>query len=705
MTSNAGPSADVLLEIDGLTLEFASGGAPVKAVNNVSLTVHRGETLGIIGESGSGKSATAMSVLRLLPEPPARVLGGRIMFGGNDLLTADHRQLRAVRGRRISMIFQDPTTSLHPSYTIGSQLSEAIRVHQQGLSTGENRQRCVELLSSVGISPAEERMKQYPHEFSGGMRQRCMIAMAIANQPDVIIADEPTTALDVTIQAEILDLLHIIKRETQAAIIFITHDLRVVAQISDRVAVMYAGSVVESGPASEVLRNPQHPYTAALLRSLPALHERADRQVSIQGSPPDPTDLPEGCAFQPRCHIGAEETVCRTTRPNLLSINEHHASSCHFNGLTCAVESDFKVLSARRAQPASDTEADPRAVLRVRNLEKRFSLRKGFFSSQREHVAVDGVSFDVMAAKTLALVGESGSGKSTTAKMILRLHKPTSGEILFDGIDLAKSKGKQLREARRKLQMVFQDPFGSLNPRLTARELVAEPLKIQRRFNHESRERVDRLLDRVRLSPNQWNSRPVALSGGQRQRIAIARALVLDSHFLVLDEAVSALDVSIQAQILNLLADLQTELGLTYLFISHDLAVVRQLADHVAVMFAGRIVEIGTADNIFESAKHPYTKALLAAIPGADPTRQPRESSEGSAEGSTDVGIKIADQGCPYRLRCPIREDICSSLSPSLEPTDDSPEAPQAAPQAAPQGAPHKIACHFRASAAEVSVP
>ena len=687
MTSTARSSSDVLLEIDGLTVEFAAADAPVQAVNNVSLTVHRGETLGIIGESGSGKSATAMSVLRLLPEPPARVRG-RILLNGDDLLAADHRQLRDVRGRRISMIFQDPTTSLHPSYTIGSQLSEAVRVHQQGLSAAENRQRCVGLLASVGIAPAEERMKQYPHEFSGGMRQRCMIAMAIANQPDVIIADEPTTALDVTIQAEILDLLHVIKRETQAAVIFITHDLRVVAQISDRVAVMYAGSVVESGPAQEVLRNPCHPYTAALLQSLPALHERAERQVSIQGSPPDPTDLPAGCAFHPRCDIGVGEAVCRTTRPVLMSTSKLHESACHFSSRTSAVEVDLNNGSARLAEPASDTAADTDLVpvLQVKNLEKRFSLRKGLFSTQRYSVAVDGVSFDVMAGETLALVGESGSGKSTTAKMILRLHKPTSGEIHFDGIDLAQSRGKQLRDARRKLQMVFQDPFGSLNPRLTARELVAEPLKIQRRLDNDSRGRVDLLLDRVRLSPNQWNSRPAALSGGQRQRIAIARALVLDSRFLVLDEAVSALDVSIQAQILNLLADLQTELGLTYLFISHDLAVVRQLADHIAVMFAGRIVEIGTADDIFHSATHPYTRALLAAVPGADPTRQLNEPTVSSAE----MGTKIAEQGCPYRLRCPIRQDVCSSVDPPLEPIDD---------------APHKIACHLKGIAHEVSGP
>lgn len=683
---NASPSADVLLEIADLTVEFASTGAPVQAVNNVSLKIQHGETLGIIGESGSGKSATAMSVLRLLPEPPARVLGGKILLDGDDLLTADHRHLREVRGRRISMIFQDPTTSLHPSYTIGSQLSEAIRVHQQGLSTGENRQRCVELLTSVGIAPAEERLNQYPHEFSGGMRQRCMIAMAIANQPDVIIADEPTTALDVTIQAEILDLLRVVKSETQAAVIFITHDLRVVAQIADRVAVMYAGSVVESGPAQEVLHDPQHPYTAALLRSLPALHERAERQVSIHGSPPDPTDLPAGCSFQPRCDVGVGQTICQTTRPVLLSTNKLHESACHFSSQTSPVEVDLKRFSARHAKPVSDAEANRVPVLQVKNLEKRFSLRKGLFSSQREIVAVDHVSFDVMAGKTLALVGESGSGKSTTAKMILRLHEPTSGEILFDGIDLAKAKGKQLRDARRKLQMVFQDPFGSLNPRLTSRELVAEPLKIQGRFDSDSRARVDLLLDRVRLSPNQWNSRPAALSGGQRQRIAIARALVLDSRFLVLDEAVSALDVSIQAQILNLLADLQSELDLTYLFISHDLAVVRQLADHIAVMFAGRIVEIGTADDIFHFAKHPYTKALLAAIPGTDPARQLNERTVSS----TDVGIKIAEHGCPYRLRCPIRQDVCSSLTPPLESKD---------------GTPHEIACHFGEIVNEVSGP
>lgn len=677
----------MLLEISGLTVEFASTEATVQAVNNVSLQVQRGETLGIIGESGSGKSATAMSVLRLLPEPPARVLGGKILLNGDNLLSTDQRRLRQIRGRRISMIFQDPTTSLHPSYTIGSQLSEALSVHQQGLSAGDKRQRCVELLTSVGITPAEDRMNQYPHEFSGGMRQRCMIAMAIANQPDVIIADEPTTALDVTIQAEILDLLRIVKDETQAAVIFITHDLRVVAQIADRVAVMYAGSVVESGPAQEVLHSPKHPYTAALMRSLPGLHERAERQVSIQGSPPDPTSLPTGCSFQPRCDIGVGEIICQTTRPALENTNRLHESACHFSSRTTAVAVDLKRYSALDSRTESNTETTGVPVLKVRNLEKRFSLRKGLFSTQREIVAVDHVSFDVMAGETLALVGESGSGKSTTAKMILRLHEPTSGEILFDGIDLANAGGKRLRDARRKLQMVFQDPFGSLNPRLTARELVAEPLKIQRRFDSDSRKRVDLLLDRVRLNPNQWNSRPTELSGGQRQRIAIARALVLDSRFLVLDEAVSALDVSIQAQILNLLADLQTELNLTYLFISHDLAVVRQLADTVAVMFAGRIVEIGPAENIYRSAGHPYTNALLAAIPGADRPDHHDGLSIGSAR-PADTSVGIAEQGCPYRLRCPIRQDVCDSLTPTLEPKID--------------GA-HEIACHFGGILDEVS--
>jgi len=681
-------SADeAVLRIDGLSIEFGSLDSPVKAVNDVTLEVNHGETLGIIGESGSGKSVTAMSILRLLPPNQARVTAGRIWFDGNDLLEVEPTQLRRVRGQDISIIFQDPATSLHPSYTIGSQLIEALRVHDAKMSSADARIRSAELISSVGIAHADDRLDQYPHQFSGGMRQRCMIAMAIANQPRVLIADEPTTALDVTIQAEILNLLRVLQRETNAAVIFITHDLRVVAQVADRVAVMYAGSIVETGKVDDVFANPQHPYTAALLRSLPALDLRSERQVSIRGTPPNPSDLPSGCAFHPRCDVAADRPLCTSDRPVLKEVGAGRLVACHFSDETGAVAAHLSRHSAQQQSIAVAEQPDDEAVLRVQNLSKRFAVGGGLFTgAKRELLAVNDVSFDVHKGKTLALVGESGSGKSTTARLILRLHDPSAGRILFGGADLATTNGRQLRDLRREIQVIFQDPFASLNPRLTARELVTEPLKIQGLHDESGPDHVGHLLTRVGLSPSQWDRRPAAFSGGQRQRIAIARALILEPRMLVLDEAVSALDVSIQAQVLNLLSDLQDELGLTYLFISHDLAVVRQLADSVAVMFAGRIVEQGAAADIYGSARHPYTRALLAAVPGTDPPRR----EPGDEVEVTEALIEIAEDGCAFRLRCPIAQDLCATESPPFARID---------------GTAHDVACHFGDVLVEVAAP
>ena len=675
---------DPLLEIHSLAVEFAASDRPVQAVNDVTLSLWRGETLGIIGESGSGKSALAMSILRLLPSPPARVVAGRILLDGENLLTADSRRLRDIRGRRVSMVFQDPGTSLHPSYTIGFQLSEAQRVHDRQVPPRAARKRSAELLDSVGISDAERRLDQYPHEFSGGMRQRVMIAMAIANQPSVIIADEPTTALDVTIQAEILDLLRVVRRETDAAVMFITHDLRVVAQVADRVAVMYAGSVVESGPVSEVFADPRHPYTAALLRSLPALERRAERQVSIHGAPPDPSRLPSGCPFHPRCDASAGRSICAGERPKPVEIRPGHTSACHFSDEAASVSVNLERHKKQDAFVAAAAERTEEPVLRVEGLTKRFALGRSIFSSaKREILAVDDVDFDVFPGETMALVGESGSGKSTTARLILRLHNPNSGKIMFGGVDLAGASGRSLRDARRRIQMVFQDPFASLNPRLSARQLVAEPLKIQ--GLSDQLERVEVLLDRVGLSPSEWNRRPDEFSGGQRQRIAICRALVLQPQMLVLDEAVSALDVSIQAQVLNLLAELQDELQLTYLFISHDLAVVRQLADTVAVMFAGRIVEDGEAADVLGSPRHPYTRTLLQAIPGIDAAGR----ADNASAQPQRARVEVASHGCPYRIRCPIAQDVCTEVAPALETVP---------------GTRHRQACHFGGPESGVSV-
>ena len=465
------------------------------------------------------------------------------------------------------------------------------------------------------------------------------------------------------------------KRETDAAVVFITHDLRVVAQVADRVAVMYAGSVVESGPVNEVFADPRHPYTAALLRSLPALEHRAEQQVSIHGSPPDPSRLPSGCAFHPRCDASAGRSICAEERPKPVQVRPGRASSCHFSGEATSVSVSLERHRTRDASLATAVERTEEPVLRVEGLTKRFALGRGIFTpAKREILAVEDVDFDVFAGETMALVGESGSGKSTTARLILRLHDPSSGKIIFGGVDLADASGSRLREARRRIQMVFQDPFASLNPRLSARQLVAEPLKIQ--GLSDALDRVELLLDRVGLGPSEWDRRPDEFSGGQRQRIAVCRALVLQPEMLVLDEAVSALDVSIQAQVLNLLAELQDELELTYLFISHDLAVVRQLADTVAVMFAGRIVEHGEASDIFGSPRHPYTRTLLQAIPGIDPAGR----SDSARVQHQPARVEVASHGCPYRMRCPIAQDICTEIDPALETVP---------------GTRHRLACHF----------
>jgi len=668
---------EAVLRIDGLSVEFGSLESPVRAVNDVTLELNRGETLGIIGESGSGKSVTAMSILRLLPVDQARVTQGRILFDGTDLLQADAADLRRIRGKDISIIFQDPATSLHPSYTIGAQLIEALRVHDRKLSRSAARIRSAELIASVGIAHADDRLDQYPHQFSGGMRQRCMIAMAIANQPRVVIADEPTTALDVTIQAEILGLLRVVQRETNSSLIFITHDLRVVAQVADRVAVMYAGSIVETGKVDEVFANPQHPYTSALLRSLPALGLRSERQVSIQGTPPNPSDLPPGCAFQPRCDVVGNRELCVTDSPELNEVGDARQVACHFHEETTVVAVDLARHSMQSHSIGGAEQLDTEPVLKVENLSKRFDIGGGMFTgAKRELLAVDDVSFEIHKGKTLALVGESGSGKSTTARAILRLHDPSAGQVHFGGVDLAVTNGRQLSNLRREIQVIFQDPFGSLNPRLTARELVTEPLKIQGLYDATGPDDVGDLLTRVGLSSSQWDRLPSAFSGGQRQRIAIARALILKPRMLVLDEAVSALDVSIQAQVLNLLSDLQDELELTYLFISHDLAVVRQLADSVAVMFAGRIIEQGAAEDIYGGPRHPYTRALLSAIPGTDP--QSRDA--GDEVQVAEALIEIAEDGCAFRLRCPIAQDVCATERPSFNRIE---------------GTGHDVACHF----------
>ncbi|MGY6411701.1 MAG: ABC transporter ATP-binding protein [Alkalilacustris sp.] len=592
-----------LLAIEGLTVEFPGEDGPATAVEGVSFSVAPGETLCVVGESGSGKSVTSLSVMRLVEFGGGRITAGRILFSPpgeapTDLARIDLRRMEAIRGNRIGMIFQEPMTALNPVLPIGRQLVDGMRRHL-GLSGPQARARALELLREVRIPEPERRLRQYPHELSGGMRQRVVIAMAMACRPQLLIADEPTTALDVTIQAEILDLIRRLQRDIGMAVLFITHDMAVVAQMADRVVVMRHGRVVEEGPVARIFDAPQAAYTRALLASVPRLGE-------MRGKPaPEPLRLP----------VEEEAPAIPPAPPPGLGTGGAQ-------GAIPAVAAAPAPPPVPKAPPA----AGGRPLLSVKGLTTRFPVRGGLMRRVVANVhAVEDVSFTLPAGETLALVGESGCGKSTTARSILRLVEPTSGEVILDGQDILGLDAGGLRQARRNMQMVFQDPFASLNPYRRLKAQVAEPLL---NFGHargaEMDDRIAALFDRVRLPRSYLRRFPHELSGGQRQRVAIARALALNPRLIVADEAVSALDVSVQAQVLNLMMELQRDLGLSYLFISHDMAVVERVAHRVGVMYLGRLVEIGPRAAIFEDPRHPYTKALLSAVPTADPaTRKP----------------------------------------------------------------------------------
>ncbi len=557
---------ETLLEVEDLHVEFPTEGGLVNAVNGVSFALEQGRTLGIVGESGSGKSVCALSTMGLTRAQGARI-SGRILFEGADLLALPERGMRALRGNELAMIFQDPLSSLHPLYRVGAQIAEGIRAHRE-VSRRAAREQAIALLDLVGLPEPSRRVDAYPHELSGGMRQRVMIAMALANEPKLLIADEPTTALDVTVQAQILALLRRLREELGMALVLVTHDLGVVAEMADEIAVMQAGLIVERGTAEQVLAAPAHPYTQGLLRSSPTLerHDQNPREDNhderVRGKGGDKGE-------------GEEEGAVAATPP----------------------------------------------LLQVRDLVKRFPITRGVvFQRQIDAVeAVAGISFELRRGETLGLVGETGCGKSTTARLIMRLLEPTGGEIRFEGHDIAHLRGAELKATRREMQIVFQDPYSSLNPRKTAGSIVGEPFAIHGLHpdRAERRRVVGELLDRVGLQPEHHNRYPHEFSGGQRQRIGIARALALGPKLLIADEPVSALDVTIQAQILELLRELQRELGLTLLLISHDLAVVRQMADRVAVMRAGKIVELAPNETLYSSPTHPYTRELLASVPGA----------------------------------------------------------------------------------------
>ena len=576
---------DPVLAVSGLTVEFRTTERAVSAVRDVSFGVGRAETVAIVGESGSGKSVTALSVLRLVEHGGGHILSGKLDFlrpGGQriDLAQANAATLRSIRGAEIAMIFQEPMTSLNPVYTVGEQIAESIRLHQHQ-DHAAARAEALRMLEQVRIPEAAQVLGRYPHQLSGGMRQRVMIAMALSCKPALLIADEPTTALDVTIQAQILELIRRLQSEMHMAVIFITHDMGVVAEVAERVLVMYRGELVEEGSADAIFHAPRHAYTRALLAAVPSLG-------AMQG-----TDFP---ARFPLLQAGAEAAPPPAAAP-------------------------------RRPDAGAP-------LLKVRGLKTRFDLPGGFFGRvQRRVYAVEQVSFDLHASETLALVGESGCGKSTTGRSLLRLVDIAGGQIEFGGRDIAKLPADQVRPLRREIQMVFQDPYASLDPRLTVGFSVAEPLYVHGTARGaEAEERVAWLLRHVGLSPDFAQRYPHEFSGGQRQRIAIARALALQPKIIIADEAVSALDVSIRAQIVNLLLDLQAEFALSYLFISHDMAVVERVSHRVAVMYLGQIVEIGPRRAIFEQPRHPYTKKLMAAVPIADPARRRRKTELSSDE-------------------------------------------------------------------------
>jgi peptide/nickel transport system ATP-binding protein len=681
-----------ILRVDDLAVSFPSEAGPVRAVRGVSFSVNAGEVLGIVGESGSGKSVSALATMGLLPANAE--VSGSITFRGEQLLGRTDAAMSKIRGRRISMVFQDPLSALTPIFTVGDQVAEALRIHSNGsLDKAAAARRAAELLDVVGIPRAAERAKSFPHEFSGGMRQRVVIAMAIANNPDLIIADEPTTALDVTVQAQVMDVLRTARELTGAGLILITHDLGVVAGVADRVQVMYAGRVVETAPVADVFATPRMPYTLGLLASLPRLDaDRTQPLVPIEGQPPSMVDLDRGCPFEPRCPMAVDR--CAEQEPELEFLTNGttggHGSACWRSGELLTSEPDAaEVFGVTAPSPTPEPPPARDVVLRVSELARHYPITKGtVFRRQVGAVrAVDGISFELRSGEVLGLVGESGCGKTTTLMEILGLARPTSGSIEIFGQDVTELDRAGKLAVRRDLQVVFQDPMAALDPRLPIGDVIAEPLWVRREMSKEARAaRVRELLGLVGLRPEHAERYPADFSGGQRQRIGIARALACEPKVLVLDEPVSALDVSIQAGVINLLEELKSRLGLAYLFVAHDLSVVRQLADRVAVMYLGRIVEMGEIDDVFSRPFHPYTQALLSSIPIPDPQverNRERILLRGDMPSPADP-----PSGCRFRTRCPLfatldglGQQLCLDTDPVREPVPGI-------------GTGHDVACH-----------
>jgi peptide/nickel transport system ATP-binding protein len=736
-----------VLDIENLSTHIKLTSSVVQAVGNIDLRVEAGETLGIVGESGCGKSMTGLSIMGLLP-PGGSIVGGSIKLDGRELVGLRQEEMRQVRGNEIAMIFQDPLTSLDPTKTIGYQVAEPVRLHR-GVSKSDALDRAVEVLSLVGLPKPKERLGDYPHQLSGGLRQRVMIAMALANEPKLLIADEPTTALDVTIQAQILALLKDLKERLGMAMLLITHDMGVIAGHADRVNVMYAGRVVETAEVHELFSEMHHPYTQALLASIPQLDQDASKALhAIPGLPPDLSHPPQGCRFAARCSRASDK--CRTEEPSLAGKTYEHRFACWHPvegplvlavigasgpdaASTGLVGSDTESVreasagdqvgladdapladaaSASRDVPTETREAEAIVVaaglevtadgrlevaarevvavaangdgvaplLELRHLVKEFPITSGAVLQRKVGAvhAVSDVSFSVPAGTTFGLVGESGCGKTTIGKLIVALEKPNSGSVTLGGVDVSKLHGGELRRKRRDLQLMFQDPHSSLDPRMRVGAVIGEPLAIQHMGSKRAqRDRVFELLGEVGLPRTSVERYPHEFSGGQRQRIGLARALTLNPRLIVADEPVSALDVSIRAQVLNLMKRLQVSHGLTYVVISHDLAVVKYMADQIGVMYLGKLVELGSGDDIYERAAHPYTAGLIATIPVPKPTAE-RAKKGAAIRGELPSPVN-PPSGCRFRTRCPFAQERCAAEEPKLRSF----------------GPGHVAACHF----------
>ncbi len=646
---------DILLDVKNLRIGFRQGGTIARAVEDTSFFIRRGELLALVGESGSGKSVTAMSLLGLLPEVSAVISNGTAMFDGHDLLKMSRKELSDIRGNRISMIFQEPMTALNPVLTIGWQIGEVLRRHR-GLDKEETQKQVVELLRKVGIPSPEKRAEDYPHQLSGGMRQRVMIAIALACRPELLIADEPTTALDVTVQAQIMDLLAELRSEYGTSVLFITHNLALVREQADRVAVMYAGSIMEQGTCEEIFKAPIHPYTRLLMQSVPSTTQRGRRLASIAGMVPKGTEVIPGCGFAGRCPFKTD--ACDAQKPSLSVMDGGHEVAC------------LRLKELQQLEKSSDKvenvhSQNGQTVLKVNGLRVWFPVKAGILKRTVGHVkAVDGISFELKKGETLAVVGESGCGKTTIGKSIVGLAPRTEGDVMLS-VNNGEMTQPDMATLRQRVQMIFQDPFSSLDPRLMVGETIEEGMEVHGigKDAAERRALMEKLSIRVGLSPDVLNRYPHQFSGGQRQRIGLARALAVNPEVIICDECTSALDVSVQAQILNLLKELQEELGLSYLFITHDLSVVSYLADRVAVMYLGRIVEEGEAADVLQSPKHPYTKALMAAAPRVE------------ADGKRTV-LRLAGEvpsalnppkGCHFHPRCPHCMEKCRLETPPVK--------------------------------------